>query len=207
MDKTADPRLHRLISAPVILVAVHVTPVGKHSCESQFCSIGCYSTVYSLVKYLARYTEHTPLREHICYRCYTWSPQTQNWRWKHIPAHQGQQAMLTALGCSECWETHLTKKKNGIMLKELHTVHPHATDYLVVQMEECQSREDQESSYIRIKEWKNANLVECIVSKVLHIDHAPVPITFPTSITPITLCNTQSAKLVSVLFGGEPATA
>ena len=202
MDKTSDPRLHRLMSVPFILVAVHITPVGKHLCETQFCSVGCYSTPHSLVKCLTRYHAlHTPAHRHLSFRCYRWVPDAQNWCWTHLPARQGPRAMLAALGCDDAWETHVIKRNNCVVLKELHTVHPHATDYIVVQMEECHSREDQETSYIRTKEWKNASLVECIVNKVLQLDHTPIAISFPTAITPLTLCSSQPARAASSLFG------
>ena len=53
----------------------------------------------------------------------------------------------------------------------------------------------------RTKEWKNANLVECIVSKTLQIDHTPIAMTFPTTITPISLCTSPySTQIVSSLI-------
>ena len=168
MKRTNKPRMRRL-STPLPLVLVAHT--GMHHC-----SAGCYTSEDTLCKKLDQYLERHPDNK-ITFSAYQWME--HDWECVPIDIYNGLSGMLCSLGQEDgIWEMCQTRKLH-VAIKELHSVHPHAVEYAIIDVQEC-ARPKTNASHLRTRQWAGSYLIECVASKTLMMDADIASFMFPT---------------------------
>jgi hypothetical protein len=168
MKRTNCPTTKYLKTAPLLLVVRD----GEHHC-----SVGCYTCVDTLCKWLQLHLELPPAPS-----CTFWAYQWTEGQWQesHVEIRHGLGGMLQSLGRNDgLWECP-DRRKMFVTVKEFHSIHPHAIHYSIININECVRPKDN-ASYNRIHQWEGSFLVECISTKTLKLNNTVVSYVFPTA--------------------------